>query len=168
MVVQFDPAATDDSPESLFDLLEAELTHLGLSLMTRFPTDQIPFVTASRPPGSRKVDRARFELAPAEDGGGQPQNGAHPLCYLHHRSQKVCVKSLSKSGVRRRLWPASTSPEAMRAFSVSAQRPLRQWQMLVFIWLDTARSPSDKKIALTAKGVNAEVLSLSVAHDMSG
>jgi len=44
------------------------------------------------------VDRARFELAPAEDGGGQPQNGAHPLCYLHHRSQNVSVKSRTKWG----------------------------------------------------------------------
>jgi hypothetical protein len=40
--------ASNDSPESLFDLLEAELTHLGLSLMTRFQTDQIPLVTASK------------------------------------------------------------------------------------------------------------------------
>jgi hypothetical protein len=55
----------------------------------------------------------------------------------------------------------------MRAFSVSAQRPLRRWLMLVFIWLDTARTPSGKKIPLTAQGVNSEVLSPGNAHSRS-
>jgi hypothetical protein len=44
-------------------------------------------------------------------GEDQLQNGAHPLCYLHHRSQKDKVRGLKEA------LPASASPEAMRAFT---------------------------------------------------